>query len=72
MIKDGTIIPPFKDIEIRCCDCGTVFLFFASEQEFYYDRKLQARKRCKQCTDIRHKRYPPAEFGNNHREVSDG
>jgi len=69
MIKDGTVTPPFQDIEILCCDCGTPFIFAAEEQEFYFDRHLRARKRCKICTDIRHKRTPPREFGNNHRGV---
>lgn len=61
-IKDGTPIPPFQDVEIQCCDCGECFIFYAAEQEFFYDRHLQARKRCKKCTDIRHRRYPPTNF----------
>jgi len=71
-IKDGAIFPPFEDVQIQCVDCGTVFLFSASEQDFFYDRKLVARKRCKICTEIRHRRYPPADFAKSSQGAADG
>lgn len=71
MIQNGIIIPPFQDVEILCCDCGSPFIFTAAEQDFFYDRHLQARKRCKKCTDIRHRRYPPIGFDVDLRKVND-
>jgi hypothetical protein len=72
MIKDRELTPPFQDVEIFCCDCGTPFIFLAAEQQFYYDRHLVARKRCKQCTDIRHRRYPSKGVGNNYQGMGHG
>ncbi|MTI83214.1 MAG: zinc-binding protein [Firmicutes bacterium] len=39
----------FVDKNLKCCDCGTEFLFSASEQEFFSEKGFTNPKRCQQC-----------------------
>lgn len=39
--------------QIICCDCGEVFEFTASEQEFYEKNGFQEPKRCRACRRAR-------------------
>jgi CxxC-x17-CxxC domain-containing protein len=40
----------FQDRILKCCDCGSEFVFSAGEQLFYYDRRLKNEpKRCNTC-----------------------
>ena len=44
----------FKDKTIKCVDCGTEFVFTASEQEFYAEKGFTNEpKRCKPCRDAK-------------------
>lgn len=38
-----------NDIEIKCVDCQSEFVFTESEQEFYKDKGFENPKRCKKC-----------------------
>ena len=42
-----------KDEQITCQDCGKVFTFTASEQEFYASHDFNYPKRCKACREAR-------------------
>ena len=42
-----------KDEQITCQDCGRVFTFTASEQEFYASHDFNYPKRCKACREAR-------------------
>lgn len=37
----------FQDIDRVCVECGEVFVWSASEQKFYGERRFAAPKRCK-------------------------
>jgi hypothetical protein len=41
----------FRDQEIECVDCGAIFTFTVSEQEFFFTRTppLTRPKRCRSC-----------------------
>ncbi len=40
----------FTDRILKCCDCGTEFVFTAGEQLFFHDKDFKNDpKRCKQC-----------------------
>ncbi|WP_348263260.1 zinc-ribbon domain containing protein [Telmatobacter sp. DSM 110680] len=40
----------FTDRELKCADCGEMFVFTAGEQEFYREKEFKNDpKRCKQC-----------------------
>jgi CxxC-x17-CxxC domain-containing protein len=41
------------DQDITCSDCGAVFTFTESEQEFYASKELSPPKRCKNCRQAR-------------------
>lgn len=55
--------PDFKDITIKCCDCGKKFLFTTGEQSFYESHQLHMPKRCKACRQI-HKKIEERRFWN--------
>lgn len=38
-----------KDWELKCVECGRLFLFEKGEQEFYCDKKLDPPRRCQRC-----------------------
>lgn len=40
-----------QDKEIKCVDCGQIFVFEANEQRYYAERQLSEPKRCKECRD---------------------
>ena len=40
-----------RDVEIRCFVCDQLFVWSASEQQFYRDRNLSPPKRCRPCRD---------------------
>ncbi len=43
-----------KDKTIKCCDCGTEFVFTVKEQEFYAEKGFTNEpKRCKPCRDAK-------------------
>ena len=40
----------FVDRILKCCDCGTEFVFSAGEQIFFFDKQFKNQpKRCKLC-----------------------
>ncbi len=44
----------FQDRVIKCCDCGSDFIFTAGEQHFFYDKQFKNEpKRCKLCKSKR-------------------
>lgn len=44
----------FSDISINCRDCGTTFVWTASEQEFYQSRGFENQPvRCRDCRNRR-------------------
>ncbi len=44
----------FQDIELKCVDCGTDFVFTAGEQIFFHDKRFKnLPKRCKACKQKR-------------------
>lgn len=61
----GTIIPDFKDKELRCVDCGCAFVFEKGEQEFYWMKGLTNNgtgevsepKRCPDCRAFRKQKF---------------
>jgi hypothetical protein len=46
--------PNFRDLILKCADCGTDFLLQAGEQQFYFKRGLAMPKRCSECRQRRH------------------
>lgn len=42
-----------NDQIIKCCDCGAGFILSAGERQFYFDRKLNLPKRCRECRQKR-------------------
>jgi CxxC-x17-CxxC domain-containing protein len=60
-----------SDQQIRCSDCGDVFLFSAAEQEFYAEKGLAAPpKRCKPCRQARKASRGPGSSGGPRRDFS--
>ena len=48
----------FVDRELKCNDCGAVFVFTAGEQVFFHDKKFKNDpKRCKQCRANRNRSF---------------
>lgn len=45
---DGSF-PVYNDKTLTCADCGTQFVFTASEQDFYGQRGFSEPKRCSSC-----------------------
>ena len=44
----------YKDITLKCKDCGADFVFTAGEQEFYAEKGFQNQpQRCKVCRDAK-------------------
>jgi CxxC-x17-CxxC domain-containing protein len=44
----------FADRELKCCECGSFFIFSAGEQEFYRQKGFQhSPKRCSRCKERR-------------------
>jgi hypothetical protein len=43
----------YADLEIECRDCGQVFVWQATEQQYFADRLLQQPKRCLPCRAAR-------------------
>jgi CxxC-x17-CxxC domain-containing protein len=41
------------DRTLTCADCGSEFIFTASEQEFYADRQFSEPRRCPSCRAAR-------------------
>ena len=39
--------------QLTCMDCGHAFIFTPGERAFFYDRKLEPPKRCKDCRQAR-------------------
>ena len=39
----------FQDKQLKCADCGSVFIFVAGEQFFFWSKGLATRKRCLRC-----------------------
>jgi hypothetical protein len=37
------------DIELRCVDCGQVFVFTREQQQFHHDFNLAPPRRCRGC-----------------------
>lgn len=54
----------FKDIILRCIDCGREFVFTAGEQAFYADKGLlNEPRRCPECRSRRRQeRDQPIEY----------
>lgn len=53
-MRDKDTSPTFKDVLVKCCDCGNVFLFSAGEARFYASKQLTAPpKRCPECRRLR-------------------
>lgn len=54
----------FKDIVLRCIDCGCEFVFTAGEQAFYADKGLlNEPRRCPECRSRRRQeRDQPIEY----------
>ncbi len=54
----------FKDIVLRCMDCGREFVFTAGEQAFYADKGLlNEPRRCPECRSRRRQeRDQPIEY----------
>jgi Zn finger protein HypA/HybF involved in hydrogenase expression len=53
MEKKITDMPNFRDLILKCQDCGTDFLLQSSEQLFYFKRGLAMPKRCPECRQRR-------------------
>ncbi len=51
----------FRDIVLRCADCGQDFVFTAGEQAFYSDKGLLNEPR--RCPDCRTRRRQERELG---------
>ena len=51
MPQTGTA--PVSDRTLTCSDCGTSFVFTASEQEFFASKNFTPPKRCKRCRKIK-------------------
>lgn len=45
------------DRQIICSSCGTIFVWTASEQEFYRVKDLSEPQRCRSCREERRRRY---------------
>ena len=43
----------YTDRNLSCSDCGTEFVFTASEQQFYADRQFSEPRRCAACRAVR-------------------
>jgi hypothetical protein len=41
------------DLNLQCCDCGTMFVFTISEQEFFRELGFQTPRRCRPCRERR-------------------
>ena len=39
----------FKDKKLKCSDCGSIFIFSAGEQFFFWSKGLSIPKRCPEC-----------------------
>lgn len=52
-------MPFYKDMELICRGCGTMFIFTAGEQEFYADKGfLHEPTRCPKCRSRRDDSQP--------------
>jgi uncharacterized Zn finger protein len=49
----------FKDVIIRCGDCGKAFTFTAGEQRYYASKRLSTPKRCQECRQVRKQTLVP-------------
>ena len=45
--------PNFRDLVLKCQDCGSDFLLQSREQLFYFKRGLAMPKRCAECRQRR-------------------
>ena len=52
-IEHQTTLSTEDDAVLRCCDCGTPFLFNEREAAFFADRGLLQPRRCKLCRSLR-------------------
>lgn len=39
----------YRDKEIKCIDCGSMFSWTAQEQQYYASKRLSEPKRCPEC-----------------------
>ena len=46
-------MPNFRDLILKCQDCGSDFLLQSREQLFYFKRGLAMPKRCAECRQHR-------------------
>lgn len=65
-MKQPELKQEFKDKEIKCIDCGELFIFSAGEQNFYFSKQppLREPKRCQACRDRRRRTILPWEVRN--------
>jgi len=56
-------MPNFRDLILQCLDCGTDYLLMASEQQFYFKRRLSMPKRCPECRQHRRNRQCGEQHG---------
>jgi hypothetical protein len=45
--------PTNEDVEVKCEDCGDLFLFTVGDQKFYADKDYTPPKRCAICRQAR-------------------
>jgi len=49
----------FKNIELKCVDCGKTFTWEVGEQVFFISKGLTKPKRCPECRKRRHNHLVP-------------
>lgn len=42
-----------KDLQIKCKECGTIFEFTVSDQEYFIAKGYHKPRRCKRCRRLR-------------------
>ena len=51
------------DMQLRCCECGGVFLHSEGAQQFYKEKGFEVPKRCKECREAKKRRLEESGMG---------
>lgn len=63
--KEVSVMEEYKDITLKCKDCGAEFVFSAGEQEFYAQKGFTNQPvRCPECRKAR--KQQRNNFNNNY------
>jgi CxxC-x17-CxxC domain-containing protein len=59
------------DLELKCVQCGEIFIYTEKEQEMFYRRNLSQPQRCANCRPSRRKLAEAAENQTKHEIICD-